>query len=141
MTDRFYIKEVSWSTDEVALRQIREQVFVVEQAVPASLEWDEHDANAIHLLALDNRGQPVGCARILDNRIGRMAVTKENRGYGLGKALLKKAIGLCQEKKMNKIQLSAQAYAITFYEKSGFVVMSEPYLDANIWHVDMQLNI
>lgn len=141
MTDRFYIKEVSWSTDEVALRQIREQVFIVEQSVPVELEWDAYDVGAVHLIAMDNQGQPIACARILNNSIGRMAVVKSWRGVGIGKALLQHAIQVCKAKKVNKITLSAQSHAIQFYQKAGFVVMSEPYVDANIWHVDMQLNI
>ena len=141
MTDRFYIKEVSWSTDEVALRQIREQVFLIEQSVPVELEWDAYDMDATHLLALDNQAQPIACARIFNNSIGRMAVVKGWRGIGIGKALLHQAIQICKARKVNKITLSAQSHAIEFYQNAGFVVISEPYLDANIWHVDMQLNI
>jgi predicted GNAT family N-acyltransferase len=141
LIDGFYIKEVSWSTHETMLRQIREQVFVIEQCVPINLEWDEHDEHAIHLLILDNLALPVACARIVDNSIGRMAVIKEKRARGLGKALLDKAIHICQLRRIKQIKLSAQTHAIHFYEKAGFHVCSKPYLDANIWHVDMQLNI
>jgi predicted GNAT family N-acyltransferase len=141
LIDEFYIKEVSWSTHEMMLRQIREQVFVIEQSVPLNLEWDEQDQHAIHLLVQDNLAQPVACARIVDNSIGRMAVIKEQRGKGIGKAVLDKAIQTCLVRKIIHIKLSAQTHAIPFYEKAGFRICSEPYLDANIWHVDMQLNI
>lgn len=141
LTERFYIKEVTWSTDQMALRQIREQVFMVEQSVPVELEWDDCDVEAIHLLVLNNQSQPIACARIVNNCIGRMAVIKSWRGVGVGKALLDKAIQTCQERNIKQVTLSAQIHAIQFYEKAGFRVMSEPYLDANIWHVDMQLNI
>lgn len=38
-------------------------------------------------------------------------------------------------------KLSSQTYAIPFYEKLGFVVCSEEYMDANIPHKDMYLNL
>ncbi len=142
MSIKFYIKEVSWASHEAELRQIREQVFIVEQHVPAWVEWDAYDVDAVHLLAFDEKDQPIGCTRILDaGRVGRMAVYKEWRNCGVGKALLDKAISVLKHKNYNKVVLSAQTHAIKFYQKMGFVVTSEPYIDVNIWHVDMQLII
>ncbi len=142
MTTEFYIKEVTWSTHEPALKLIREQVFITEQQVPEALEWDEHDIDATHWLALDDEQQAVGCARLLDNgTIGRMAVVKTWRGKGVGSALLNAIVTRCQQSGLRVIKLSAQVHAIPFYEQAGFVVTSDPYLDANIPHVDMQLNI
>lgn len=142
LTREFYIKQVRWSTHETALRQIREQVFIMEQHVPAELEWDALDVKASHLLALDDTRQALGCARILDNgSIGRMAVLNHWRGVGVGKALLAQAIEHCKGRGLRISTLSAQTHAISFYEQVGFTVCSEPYLDANISHVDMQLII
>ncbi len=142
MIQEFYIKEVRWSTHEAALRLVREQVFIVEQHVPVEMEWDADDTNATHLIAFDYQQKAIGCARVLDNgSIGRMAVVKERRGSGLGKGLLEKAIQVCEKRNLKKVKLSAQTQAIQFYQKSGFIVCSDPYLDAGIWHVDMQLNI
>jgi predicted GNAT family N-acyltransferase len=39
------------------------------------------------------------------------------------------------------VTLSAQTHAIAFYQKAGFIIGSDVYLDANIPHVDMQLKI
>lgn len=121
---------------------IREQVFIIEQQVPLALEWDDEDALAIHLLAYNNQQEPIGCTRILSySSIGRMAVLQAWRGHGVGKTLLANAITLCNQHSAYVITLSAQTHAIAFYEQSGFTVCSQPYLDANILHVDMQLNI
>ncbi len=140
MIPQYHIKPVSWATHEMQLRQIREQVFIVEQCVPADIEWDTYDADAMHLLVENNQQQVIGCARILKTGyIGRMGLLKEWRGVGIGLALLTQAIEICKQNKTNKVSLSAQTHVIKFYEKAGFVVVSEPYIDANIWHVDMQL--
>ena len=136
----FYIAQVTWASHEAELRLVREQVFITEQSVPTWVEWDAHDASAIHLLAYDEKQQPIGCARILDiGRIGRMGVFKAWRGHGVGQALLDKAIEICQQQGFKQISLSSQTHAIQFYEKAGFKITSEAYIDVNIWHVDMQL--
>ncbi len=142
MRPEFYIKQVAWSTHEHALRLIREQVFIDEQQVPVALEWDAYDADAVHLLAWNQQQEAIACARLLDNgSIGRMAVLKPWRGAGIGHALITEAIAYYRQQQYQLITLSAQQHAIPFYEKAGFLVCSKPYLDANILHVDMQLNI
>lgn len=140
MPENFHLSPVSWHTHSAQLKAVREQVFITEQQVPIDLEWDELDEAAQHLLALNHAGEPIGCARLLDNgSIGRMAVLKAWRGRGIGTALLNMAVAIHQQQGVQAIQLSAQMHAINFYEKAGFVVCSQPYLDANIMHVDMRL--
>ena len=104
------------------------------------LEWDGLDESAQHLLALNHAGEAIGCARLIgDGSIGRMAVLQPWRGLGVGTALLKAAIAHYQQQGIQPITLSAQTHAIAFYQKAGFEVCSEPYLDAGIMHVDMRL--
>lgn len=142
LKQEFYIKQVSWSTHKAALSAIRKLVFIQEQQVPPSLEWDQLDVEATHLIGYDGQDQAIACARIINNgSIGRMAVKKENRSQGVGTALLNKAIAYCKGQGFKVVTLSAQTHAIAFYEKAGFTVCSDAYLDANIPHVDMQLNI
>lgn len=121
--------------------RIRQRVFIEEQRVPVDLEWDETDETAIHLLAsLD--GEAVACARVVpEGYIGRMAVLPQWRGKGIGEALLVQAINICRQFEVTHARLSAQTHAIGFYQQAGFEVCSEPYLDANILHVDMQLEL
>jgi len=143
MYQGFSIEVLNWhSPKQAQLVVVREQVFIIEQHVPLSIEWDEHDADAIHLLALDASNNAIGCARILKKgRIGRMAVLKDWRGKGVGCALLKEALAVCKQLGMTQVALSSQTHAIKFYQQAGFTVMSDAYIDANIWHVDMQAKI
>ena len=144
MSQKYHIEVLNWQSElQGQLKVVREEVFIKEQHVPLYIEWDEYDETAIHLLAVDTQGQAVGCARILVDqaKIGRMGVLKTWRGHGLGCALLEKAIEICKSHHINRISLSSQTHAIKFYEKAGFMVVSEPYIDANIWHVDMQLAV
>ena len=134
-------QQVTWTQAEPLLRAVRTVVFIDEQLVTPEFEWDEIDANAVHLLAmLENR--PIACLRIIDyTKIGRMAVLKEWRKRGIGMALLLKAIKICQQHGSKCVKLSAQTHAIGFYEKAGFVQVSGEYCDVDIPHVDMQLDL
>lgn len=152
MNDKSNIRLANWQypQDQAALRQIRTLVFINEQSVPPALEWDIEDETAIHLLACDHKDQPIACARLVisselnqsiisSGKIGRMAVLKAWRNQGVGSALLHAAIMYFHQHGIEQITLSAQVHAIGFYRRAGFVVGSEPYLDAEIPHVDMQL--
>ncbi len=137
-----HIVQVTWRQAKNQLSEIRAQVFINEQQVPHELEWDVLDEAAQHLLVVDDQSNAIACARLLNNgSIGRIAVVKNWRGLGIGSALLNKAIGFYAQQGLQTITLSAQLHAVGFYEKAGFLVMSPPYLDANILHVDMQLSV
>jgi predicted GNAT family N-acyltransferase len=141
MTD-FVIRETDWARDAERLGAIRREVFIDEQGVPEALEWDEHDADALHLLATLADGMPIGCARLLpDGHIGRMAVLSPWRGHGVGCALLAAAIRAAQAHGHTTLRLSAQVHAAGFYAAAGFFVVGEPYEEAGIPHVAMRLNL
>lgn len=124
-----------------ACRSIRQRVFIDEQQVPEALEWDAADETATHLLA-SLVGQSVACARVLpDGHIGRMAVLPAWRGQGVGEALLMQAIQICRQFDVTHVRLSAQMHAVGFYQQAGFEICGEPYSDADILHIDMQLEL
>lgn len=131
---------VSWEHEASVLRAIRTAVFIHEQQVPEDMEWDEFDAISLHVLAFNADGQPVGTARLLpDGHIGRMAVLKEWRGQGIGSAMLQKILEELTKRHQQKAMLNAQTYAVPFYEKFGFQVCGEEFMEAGIPHVKMTL--
>ena len=119
---------------------VREAVFVREQNVPAELEHDEHDAEALHLLALDtDTGEPVGTARVLDKgngvaKIGRVAVLPAYRGRGIGRLLMEAAHKTTGELRFTMLVLDAQVAVISFYERLGYVAEGDVFDDAGIPH-------
>lgn len=138
--DAFTIIQASWLENEADLRFIRETVFMREQQVPEELEWDGEDLSAVHLLALDEEKKPIGCARILhDGHIGRMAVLGVWRRRGVGSALLHRAVEAVRAQALHTAFLDAQVYAIPFYERYGFRVEGEEFMDAGISHRHMVL--
>jgi predicted GNAT family N-acyltransferase len=110
-------------------------VFVVEQQVPADLEWVGDDARFSAVLAVDLNQQPIGTGRISgDGVIGRMAVLKDWRGRGVGSAILERLIQLGLESGQKQLTLSAQLHAVPFYSGRGFIAEGPVYLDAGIEH-------
>jgi predicted GNAT family N-acyltransferase len=138
----FTVRDANWLTDGPALRAIRETVFIHEQHVPVELEWDELDADCLHILALDSAGNPIGTARLLpDGHIGRMAVLREWRGQGVGSALLQRLLEEAKKWPLRQVIVNAQTYAAGFYTRLGFRTAGEEFIDAGIPHVRMVLQL
>lgn len=133
--DPYSIRRASWSRDREALQWVREQVFVLEQGVPRELEWDARDAEAIHLLAEDAAGDPLGTARLLPSgQIGRMAVLAQWRKQGIGSQLLCRLLQIARDEKLPLPWLNSQTVAVGFYLRAGFTVEGEEFLEAGIPH-------
>lgn len=137
--------KVEVTTDLEPCFALRRRVFIEEQNVPEEEEWDALDAVAIHLL-MTHEGRPVGTARLIidgeTGKIGRVCVLSDMRGTGAGAALMRFAIGhLAARGDLTKLKLSAQTYAIGFYEKLGFSAYGPEYDDAGIAHRDMVLSL
>ena len=139
MPDDVRIEKTTWAEDESALRAVRKTVFMDEQQVPEELEWDGEDETAVHLLARTSAGEVVGCARILrDGHIGRMAVLRQWRQRGIGRALLRQAIVVVTALGCREAFLDAQTHALPFYEQEGFHAQGDVFMDAGIAHRHMR---
>lgn len=130
---------VEWHSAEADIRAIREMVFIHEQGVPVELEWDGLDSSCAHVLAWNDHGEAIGTARMQPSgTIGRMAVLKDWRGRGVGRALLQTLLDLAVRQGLPRVTLSAQTHALGFYERAGFRVTGEPFMDAGIPHRHME---
>lgn len=141
---QLYIKHFSELTtmELYKILRARAEIFVVEQNCPYQ-DLDNKDLNAWHLWYEDGDGVAAYC-RVLDKgvsypcegSIGRVITVK--RGTGLGFKVMMEGIRVAEEKfSQTSLRISAQQYAQGFYEKCGFVRVSEPYLEDDIPHVEM----
>ncbi len=138
--EEFVLSLVSWNTAADALARVRRAVFIVEQGVPESLEWDDADTVSIHALASAADGEPVATGRLLpDGHIGRMAVLPAWRGRGVGAAILSLLVSQARDRGDREIALAAQVHAIGFYEREGFVAEGPVFDDAGLPHRRMVL--
>lgn len=135
--NKITVRVADWQKDNADIRRIREAVFIAEQAVPPELEWDTDDTSAVHFLAYEG-DFGIGTARLLPSgHIGRVSVLKDWRGLKVGDALMQAVIVEAQNRDLKQQMLSAQVHATPFYERLGFKVVSEEFLEAGIPHVDM----
>ena len=121
--------------------RLRVDVFVVEQKCSYS-EVDGKDLDAWHLWFEDEDGI-AGYLRLLapgvsfkEASIGRVIAKK--RRCGIGSKLMQAGIEKMKEIYGDTdIRIEAQVYAREFYEKGGFVKVSEEFLDDGIPHIEM----
>ncbi|WP_149193587.1 GNAT family N-acetyltransferase [Luteimonas suaedae] len=135
----FRVEAVDYAAASADLRAVRETVFVREQQVPPELELDATDPLCAHVLARDAGGRPIGTGRMDDaGRIGRMAVLADWRDRGVGAALLQALLRIARERGLKEVVLHAQAGAIAFYTRHGFVPVGERFQEAGIEHQTMR---
>lgn len=122
-------------------KKIREEVFVSEQGFQN--EFDEIDNYAIHIVFYE-KDMPVAVCRYYKDKekntyiIGRIAVLKAHRGKQLGQFILEVLEKNILSEGGNKISLSAQVQAQSFYSKYGYVAKGEVYMDENCPHICME---
>lgn len=126
---------------------LRQSVFIVEQAC-IYLDADELDKQSWHLLGRGENGKLLAYARLnypntrySDSSFGRVLTTRDIRGTGAGRTIIKACIlKSVEEYPSSNIRISAQAYLIKFYEKFGFRPVGSSYDDAGIEHIEMILD-
>jgi predicted GNAT family N-acyltransferase len=158
----FDVEPVDYTAAAAGLHAVREAVFVREQGVPAELEQDPADPHCLHVLARDSAGHPIGAARLVPPfvsaggcvgehtdpatvpmsadrlpRIGRMAVLAEWRGRGVGEAMLDALTALARERGWPELALHAQASAVGFYARLGYLPHGVRFTEAGIEHQAM----
>jgi cystathionine beta-lyase len=122
-------------------RRVRHEVFVLGQGVPEALEVDGLDPECAHFVArLDAR--VVGTARLREAdgaaKAERVAVLAAARGAGAGRALMRALEAEASRRGYACVVLSAQEAVIPFYERLGYQVESERFIEAGIPHRKMR---
>jgi YbgC/YbaW family acyl-CoA thioester hydrolase len=131
-----------WADLGVEAHPLRKAVFVEEQKIPAELEWDAADADALHALARNRFGQVLATGRLIEpapgvGKIGRMAVLHSARGGGVGRAVLDALTGAARHRGLREVMLQAQTSAERFYARAGFVPRGPRFEVAGIEHQEM----
>ena len=125
--------------------RVRSEVFVTGQKC-LYVDPDGKDLDSVQVFASEGE-RIIGCLRIYQKepgvlQIGRVAVIESQRGRSIGMQMMRQAISYVRDKLTDeKIYLEAQTYAIGFYEKLGFKVISDEFLDEGIPHKGMELLI
>ena len=127
--------------------RLRSEVFVVEQDCVYQ-DIDNKDQTALHRYCREN-DEILGYTRIFNAAhyyenpsIGRVVVSKKNRGQDIGKKIMIDSIEYIKQNiKGKKIELSAQKYLDKFYKDLGFYKTGEDYLEDGIPHQRMLFDL
>lgn len=137
---------VSKTFDELTTRELyeilkaRAAVFVVEQSIVYQ-DMDDLDYDSLHVFS-EEAGKVTAYLRAFRTepgvvRMGRVLTIQH--GKGLGRALLEYALKEIRRSfSPELITIDSQCHAIGFYEKAGFKVCSEEFMEAGIPHVKME---
>ena len=143
---KIYIKKFKELTvDETYnILKLRSEVFVVEQNCIYQ-DLDGKDELAIHLF-YKKKNEIIAYTRIFKKgdyykenpSIGRVVVSKKERGKEIGKSIMKDSILYIKNNYNNKsIELSAQKYLDKFYKDLDFYSEGDDYLEDGIPHQRM----
>ena len=146
--NNIFIKSFSDLTKEELynILSLRSEVFIVEQNC-AYQDIDQKDQFALHVF-LKKNNQIIAYTRIFKpndyfecSSIGRVVVLKKERASKIGSQIMSFSIKKIEEIfNETKIKISAQKYLISFYEKLGFKVIGEEYLEDGIPNIAMIKN-
>ncbi|MBO4636078.1 MAG: GNAT family N-acetyltransferase [Clostridiales bacterium] len=120
----------------------RQEIFIIEQNCPYD-DIDDLDKDAVHIFCYNDKGRVAACLRVFMRdpdtaQIGRV-VTLEH-GRGLGGAILHEGVITARDHfHASRIYLEAQEYAVGYYAKEGFKVISDVFDLDGIPHVEMEL--
>ena len=123
----------------------RMEVFMLEQRI-FCLDMDDVDYRSRHCF-LEDGGRVVGYLREFYQaddpdalHLGRVLTL--HHGKGLGRALMEQSLAdIRRTMPCRVIRLDSQTHAVGFYEKFGFSVVSDEFLEEGIPHVVMELKL
>lgn len=120
-------------------------VFTVEQKI-CYPDMDDIDYEALHVWCEDERGMVQAYLRLYREpcstavHMGRV-LTREH-GRGQGRELVSEGVRVAREMMgATQIELHSQQYCTVFYEKLGFRAVSPVFIEADIPHVSMVMNL
>lgn len=137
------------SFDELTTKQLyeiiksRQEIFLLEQNIICQ-DLDDVDYTSLHFYMWDNN-RVVGYLRAFGVqkdvvKIGRVLTL--HHGKGIGRELMEKSLPQIVEKfKCKKICMNSQKQAVGFYERFGFKVTSDEFLEEGVVHLRMELDV
>lgn len=138
--EKIYFGNENWIHG--ACFKLRYDIFVLEQGISPQEEFDALDTPDRRSFLLMEGQTPLGMIRYQEFdpetvQPDRICVAKESRGQGIGQRLLAACEKQAQKDGYRRSYLVAEVEAAGFYERSGYRVVSEPYLEVGILCVTM----
>lgn len=137
------IEEITFNSAEYreALK-LREDVLRAPLGQSLSRSDVANERNQLHFGVFDE-DKLIACVLIkalsqTSGKLRQMAVSPMHQGRGIGRQLIVATEQMLADKGYEEIELAARETAVGFYERLGYAVASEPYLELGIEHVRMR---
>lgn len=137
------IKQIDYGTSEYD-QMITLRNEILRKPLNLSLQADElnNEKNDILIGAFDEE-KMLGCCLLtpIDNdvvRLRQMAVQNNLQGKGIGASMMNFAENIARDKGYKKLMMHARKSAIGFYEKLGYKVSGNEFLEITIPHFIME---
>lgn len=131
------------TTELYEILKARAEIFIVEQSIVYQ-DLDDMDYESLHVF-YEDEGRVAAYLRAFyldDNTVKIGRVLTIEHGKGLGGKLLENGLEQIKQKMApERICIDAQSYATGYYEKAGFCVCSEEFLEEGLMHVKMILEL
>lgn len=131
-------------TDEPEYREernLRVEVLRKPLGLAEGAEVFPFEDEAMHLVAIDD-GKVIGCVMFKpENKTGRMlqmAIIQHRQKNGIGTQLVNVLEGRLRKDGFKDIYLHAREPAVPFYERLGYEVEGEPFLEVGLRHRHMR---
>ena len=122
--------------------KLREDILRKPLGLTFSPEELEMEKNNLLIGAFED-GDILGCCMLVEEQPGmvklrQMAVLNALQGKGIGRALMQFAENLARDHGYKVLTMHARKNAIGFYEKMGYTVRGEEFLEVSIPHFEME---
>ncbi len=121
--------------------RLRDDILRKPLGLSFSAEELEREKNNILIAAFEEE-QILGCCMLIDEppsvRLRQMAVLNSLQGKGIGRALMNFAENLSRDRGYRTITMHARKMALGFYERVGYRVIGDEFIEINIPHYVME---
>ena len=137
------LKQIDHGTKEYQ-QMVKLRMQILRQPLGLSFTNEELDKEKDHILiAAFDEDEMLGCCMLtkIDNQtlqLRQMAVNNNLQGKGIGASIMSFAETLSRDRGYKKLIMHARNTAIGFYEKFGFKVRGDEFVEVNIPHHVME---
>lgn len=142
--NRMVFREIAYGTDEYVLEcSLRDEVL----RKPLGLSIRHEDLNLegkqFHFGLFENTGELIGCVVAVPGQSGaakirQMAVRPSRQGQGHGRELMTAVEKDLSQRGFRRLVLHARASAVGFYQKLGYAVTGDEFIEVSIPHFKME---
>jgi predicted GNAT family N-acyltransferase len=140
------LKIIDYGTEEYQqMLKLRKEILRKPLGLNFSQEELEREKDNLLMAAFDDDKMLACCMLVEEDpqtvRLRQMAVLNDLQGQGIGKALMQFAENLARDRGYQKITMHARKNAAGFYEKMGYRIIGDEFIEITIPHYVMEKSL